>query len=106
MPTIEDLLFILPTIRESAIHAEDIAEKLDLPTKGNQVGTRQLIRQAIRNGYTIVSNTKIGYWLSSDKAEIQEYIESLKNRAIDTKSRAEELREAWNNANPENQIND
>jgi hypothetical protein len=59
---------------------------------------------AIQAGYTIVSNTSIGYWLSSNKAEIQVCIDSLESRANDTFLRADELKNAWNTANPTNQI--
>lgn len=104
MATIEQLLSILPNRKEEAIHAEDIAESLELPINGNQVETRQLIREAIQEGHTIVSNTRVGYWVSSDKSEIQEYINSLKNRAKDTIQRADELRMVWDKTNPTNPI--
>lgn len=104
MATIEQLLSILPHSKQSAIHAVNIAKKLGLPQEGNQVETRQLIREAIRNGRTIVSNTKVGYWLSSDKSEVQDYMNSLESRADDTMQRANELKQAWNTANPTNQI--
>ncbi len=104
MTTIQQLLSILPSSSKTAIHAEDIARKLGLPVTGNQVETRQLIREAIKAGNTIVSNTRIGYWLSSDRAEIQNYIDSLERRAADTLSRVDELKNAWNSANSTNQI--
>ncbi len=104
MATVQQLLSILPNSRQTAIHAIDIARGLGLPITGNQVETRQLIREAIQAGHTIVSNTSVGYWLSSNKAEIQAYIDSLESRANDTFSRANELKNAWNSANPTNQI--
>ena len=52
----------------------------------------------------IVSNTRIGYWLSTNKLEIQEYITSLEDRARETSQRAQRLKQAWNSANPTNQI--
>lgn len=104
MATIQQLLTLLPKSKQTAIHAADIAARLGLPTSGNQVETRQLIRDAIQAGHTIVSNTKVGYWLSSDKAEIQDYINSLESRADDTSLRADELKNAWNAANTTNQI--
>lgn len=104
MATIQQLLSILPNSKQTAIHAEDIAISLGLPTTGNQVETRQLIRESIQAGHTIVSNTRVGYWLSSNKAEIQDYIDSLESRANDTFLRANELKNAWNSKNPTNQI--
>ena len=104
MATIQQLLTILSRSKQTAVHAEDIARQLGLPVSDNQVETRQLVREAIQAGNTIVSNTRVGYWLSSDKTEIQTYINSLENRANDTKLRADELRQAWNSANPNNII--
>ena len=104
MATIQQLLAILPNSKQTAIHAEDIATRLGLLVTGNQVETRQLIREAIQAGNTIVSNTRIGYWLSSNKTEIQDYIDSLESRASDTLLRVDELKNAWNSANPTNQI--
>ena len=104
MATIQQLLVILPNNKQTAIHAVDIARQLGLPTSGNQVETRQLIRNAIQAGHTIVSSTRAGYWLSSSKVEIQCYIDSLEDRANNTKLRADELRQAWNTLNPNNTI--
>jgi hypothetical protein len=104
MATIQQLLAILPNSKQTAIHAVDIATRLGLPTSENQVETRQLIRDAIREGHTIVSNTRVGYWLSSERSEIQEYIKSLESRANDTNLRAEELKQVWNFSNTDNQI--
>jgi hypothetical protein len=106
-PTLADvtkLLKILPTNKTNAIHAFDIATKLNLPTDGNQVETRALIRFAIQSGYLIVSNTRDGYWISNDKQEVWEYIKSLQSRADDTTLRSDELRTAWNKQNPHNPI--
>ena len=104
MATIQQLLAILPNNRQTAIHARDIARQLGLPIGGNEVETRQLIRDAIRQGHFIVSSTRVGYWLSSNKNEVQRYISSLQNRADDTQQRANELRQAWNAINPNNVI--
>lgn len=101
---IAKLLKILPNNKATAIHASDIASLLDLPTDGNQVETRALIRFAIQNGYLIVSNTTYGYWISSNRQEVLEYIKSLQSRADDTISRSDELKTAWNKQNPSNPI--
>ena len=51
MATIQQLLAILPQSKQNAIHAIDIAQRLGLPTGGNQVETRQLIREAIQQSH-------------------------------------------------------
>jgi len=98
------LIAILPNSKAHAIHDPDIAARLNLPTGGNQVEARTLIRYAIQNGHFILSNTRIGYWISNSKQEIQEYIDSLQSRADDTSLRSDELKAAWNLQNPNNQI--
>ena len=50
MATINQLLNVIPYGKGNAIHAEDIARQLQLPTGGNQVEARGLIRDAIQNG--------------------------------------------------------
>ena len=90
MATINDLLRVIPFGKQNAIHAEDIASLLNLPTGGNQVETRGLIREAILQGNIILSIPKVGYWRSNNKKEVETYITSLK--------------QAWNSANPQNVI--
>lgn len=103
MATIQQLLRIIPYGKQNAIHAEDIARQLHLPTNGNQVETRKLIREAIAQGHFIVS-TKSGYWQSNDIQEVREYIASLRRRAQNVINRSDDIRNMWNNANPNNQI--
>ncbi|MDR0541350.1 MAG: hypothetical protein LBH19_03965 [Dysgonamonadaceae bacterium] len=104
MATIQQLLAILPNSMQTAILAEDITRLLSLQISEQQLEARQLIRAAIREGHVIVSNTWVGYWLSSDKSEVQEYITALENKAKDTLQRADELKQAWNLANPANPL--
>ena len=98
------LISLLPTSKTNAIHAYDIAQQLGLPTDRNQVEARALIRFAIQNGHYILSNTRVGYWVSNNKTEIQKYINSLRSRASDTLQRSDELRNSWNANNPSNTI--
>lgn len=104
MATIQQLLAILPNSRQNAIHAANIASQLGISDGGVEVEARTLIKAAIQNGHIIVSNTRAGYWLSSNKQEIQQYIYSLENRANETMRRAVGVKTAWNNANPNDQI--
>lgn len=104
MATINQLLSIIPYGKGNAIHAEDIARQLQLPTGGNQVEARGLIRDAIQNGHIILSTPTFGYWQSNDKQEVQSYIQSLNERAQEISDRSFAIRRAWNNANPQNII--
>lgn len=47
MTTINSLLKVIPIGKKNAIHAVEIAKRLNLPTGGNQVEARELIRDAI-----------------------------------------------------------
>jgi hypothetical protein len=100
MATINQLLSIIPFGKENAIHAEDIARQLQLPIGGNQVEARGLIREAIQNGHIILSTPASGYWQSNDKQEVQNYIQSLNERAQEISDRSAAIQRAWNNANP------
>lgn len=98
------LLNIIQVGRANAMHAEDIAINMGYPTGGNQVETRELIRYAIQQGYSIVSTPRGGYWLSDIKQEVIDCINSLINRADEIYDRCNELKNAWNQANPNNII--
>lgn len=100
---LQRLLKIIPFGRANAIHAEDIAIGLRYPTGGNQLETRELIRYAIQQGCVIVS-TSHGYWRSNVKQDVIDCTNSLKNRADEIYDRSNELKNAWNNANPNNLI--
>lgn len=104
MATIQQLLGIIPYGKQNAIHAEDIARQLNLPTEGNQVESRGLIRDAIMAGHIILSNPALGYWRSNDKREVQNYISSLDERAQEISDRSTAIKRAWNNTNPQNPI--
>lgn len=104
MATIQQLLMIIPYGKQNAIHAEDIARQLHLPTDGNQVEARGLIRDAIMAGHIILSISKLGYWRSNDKQEVQNYISSLDERAQEISDRCAAIKRAWNNTNPQNPI--
>lgn len=104
MATINDLLGVIPLGKQNAIHAEDIASLLNLPTGGNQVETRGLIREAILQGNIILSIPKVGYWRSNNKSEVEAYITSLNERAQEINERSIAIKQAWNNANPQNTI--
>ena len=78
MATIPQLLAAIPYGKSNAIHAQALAQQLGLPVGGNEVETRQLIREAISQGHIILSIPAIGYWRSNDRQEVLEYINELK----------------------------
>ena len=104
MATIQQLLAAIPYGKNNAVHAYDLAKQLGLPVGGNEVETRQLIREAIQQGNIILSIPIIGYWRSNNKQEIIDYINSLQERAEEIYNRSDAIRDAWNKANPNNII--
>lgn len=101
------LVQIIPNGKQNAITARLIAQRLGYPVGGNQVKTRGLIDYAIDNGIVILSSSgrvPKGYWISTDRQETLDYIDSLRNRANEITDRANNLRNGWNNINPNNQI--
>ena len=90
---IKDLIELLE--HHQPIHAIEIAQKLDLPQGGNQVETRNLIRDAISQGHIIISNTRTGYKIAESQEEFDEHIESLKGRISGLENRIKSLIEAW-----------
>ena len=96
----------IPNGRQNAITAEVIAGKLSYPVDGNQVKTRKLIGYAIDNGMVILSSSGApqGYWISTDRQETLDYINSRISRANKIIDRANNLRNRWNDNNPNNQI--
>ena len=74
MATIPQLLAAIPYGKSNAIHAQALAQQLGLLVGGNEVETRQLIREAISQGHIILSIPVIGYWRSNDRQEVLEYI--------------------------------
>lgn len=104
MATVNQLLAILPHSKRQAIHARDIARLLNLPVGGNEVETRNLIRDAIVQGNVILSTPKNGYWISNDKQETIRCIASLNNRSKEIADRSNALKDAWNNSNPNNTL--
>lgn len=101
------LIQIIPQGRQNAITARVIAHRLGYPEGGNQVKTRSLIDFAIDNENVILSSPgriPKGYWISTDRQETIDYIDSLRNRANEITDRANNLRNGWNNINTNNQI--
>lgn len=101
---VQRLLGIIPFGKQNAIHAEDIARRLNYPIGENQVETRSLIRYAIQQGHIIISSPNKGYWRTNNKQEVSDYIQALVKRSADINTRSIAVKTAWNQANPNNQI--
>lgn len=104
MATVQQLLAAIPYGKNNAVHAQKLAQQLGLPVGGNEVETRQLIREAIEQGHIILSIPVLGYWRSNNKQEVIECIKSLRERANEINDRSEAIKDAWNIANPTNLI--
>ncbi len=104
MATIQQLLNVIPTNRQHAMHAHQIAQALGLSTLGTCETTRALIREANKNGYFIVNTIDEGFWLTSDKQEIMDYLDTLVSRIIGTQERIDAIKTHWNSTNPTNLI--
>lgn len=104
MATVQQLLNIIPNSKQNAMHADDIARALGLPTSGTCEATRALIREANLNGHFIVNTIDDGFWLTSNKQDVLDYLGTLSNRIQGTQNRINALKTHWNNANPHDLI--
>ena len=101
------LLNILQTGKRNAINAKRISRALGFPTGGNQVKTRNLIRECIEVDGDLIgsslSNPK-GFYLidQTNTRELESYLDSLENRSIDILQRRTWLIRNWNNTVPGN----
>ena len=96
------LLAILQIGKRNAINATNIAQALGFPTGGNQVKTRDLIRECIEIDGDLIGSSLSkpkGFYLivQTNKNELDSYLDSLENRAIDILRRREWLIHNWNN---------
>lgn len=104
MATIQQLLNIIPHSKSTAMHADAIAIALGLPTSGTCEATRALIREANIQGHFIVNTIDDGFWLTSNKQEILDYLDTLSNRIKGTQDRINAIKSHWNTYNPNNII--
>lgn len=75
-----DFTKILPQGQQNAVPAVELAETLNY----SDVRTMQSdIREARESGQIICSSAK-GYFLPADDSEVEQYIATLKNRALST----------------------
>lgn len=101
------LLNILQTGKRNAINAERLSLALGFPAGGNQVQTRNLIRECIEVDGDLIgsslSNPK-GFYLidQTNIRELESYLDSLENRSIDILQRRTWLIRNWNNTVPGN----
>ena len=70
---------VLPRGKKNAISAKELAEKLGFPSVRV---LQKNIEKARADGVLILSSTQGGYYLPENDAEIQEFIDTLRSRAI------------------------
>ena len=96
------LLANLGQSRATAIQANQLAQLLCFPTKGNQVQLRSLIKECIEhNGDLIGAATgrPAGFFIINSLQELETYADSLENRTRSDNSRRSALITSWNNQN-------
>lgn len=96
------LLALLQVGKGNAINATSIARVLGFPIGGNQVKTRNLIRECIEIDGDLIGSSLSkprGFYLidTTNKGELESYLDSLENRSIDILKRREWLIQNWNN---------
>lgn len=100
---INQLINNLPKGKMNAINAPDLAKQLGYSSAPNQEELRALIRQAINEG-ELIGSSKQGYWIINSKAEVEEVLNSLEQRAQGVCDRRNKLLNSWNVNNQNNQL--
>lgn len=72
----EKLLLILPNNRKDAVSMKELSSKMEMSSRE----VRQIVLEARRNGYPILSDDN-GYWESEDKKDFEEYVLRRRNVA-------------------------
>ena len=101
-----NLLRFLQIGKANAINAETVARHLGFPTGGNQVKTRNLIRECIEiDGDLIGASTgrPAGFFIINSVNELETYLDSLENRTRRDNDRRTALINNWS-ANPNNAV--
>ena len=101
------LLRFLRVGKARAINASTIANHMGFPVGGNQVKTRNLIRECIEHDRDLIgstlSNPKGFYRIDvTNVQEFHAYIDSLENRAIEINDRRTWLINNWINGGNQN----
>ena len=99
------LLAALGHGRQNAISAVTLAQSLGYSTGGNQVELRSLIKECIEvDGDLIGAATSqpAGFFAIATVQELENYLDTLENRARSDNERRTALINSWNN-NPNNQ---
>ncbi|MGC4038853.1 MAG: hypothetical protein QM764_23045 [Chitinophagaceae bacterium] len=94
----------------TAVNAIAIANHMGYPIGGNQVKTRTLITECIEHDQDLIASTlkkSRGYYKirRNNIQELNDYLDSLENRAREINNRRTNLINNWNAAVPANQTN-
>lgn len=93
--------------RANAINAPTIAAHMGYSIGGNQVKTRKLIRECIEHDHDLIASTLTkprGFYKirRTNIQELNDYLDSLQNRAREINLRRTHLINNWNNSVPTN----
>jgi hypothetical protein len=73
--------------KENAIHAGEVADKVDVPDDDTHVRIREYITELLEEGLPLASSTAHGYWIIENQEELDNYVGSLERRARSTENR-------------------
>lgn len=95
---------------DNAINARTLAIHMGFPVGGNQVKTRNLIRECIEHDHDLIASTlrkPRGFYKirRSNIQALHDYLDSLENRAREINGRRTNLINNWNTSVPTNQTN-
>ena len=96
------LLNSLGTGRRSALGAVALCNMIGFPTKGNQIQLRRLIKECIEVDSDLIcaaTGRPAGFFMVSNVAEFNSYIDSLENRTRSDNDRRSALIRSWNAVN-------
>lgn len=96
-----ELQKVIPIARENAIHLNEAARKMKI----SQDGFKRLVRMARKEGAFILSDSS-GYWQSEDRAEIQEFIDSMEKQSKSRFSSVKSMRAYLNSIDGQMSIDD
>lgn len=95
------LLAALGNGRQNAIGARRLAQLLGFSTGGNQVQLRGLIKECIEYDGDLIgaaTGRPAGFFVITNLAELERYIDSLENRTRSDNDRRTALINSWNNS--------
>jgi hypothetical protein len=91
--------------RANTIGAQSLAGLINFPTGGNQPKLRRLIKECIESDGDLIgaaTGRPAGFFIIATLSELENYLDTLGNRAISDNERRSALIINWNSANAVN----